>query len=163
MKTLVTILIAAFVTTPGFAQKKSVAKHTAKSVNAGMTYWNISRAKWTDNSGLHEAVVSGDLSKPGSVIYLKADSGAKVPWHWHTGPEIVYGDSGNFEVGMLKSGEKINITSGSYARMPGHMIHNATCISKDPCTLYIESPQAFDYHEVDENGKEIKPAAKPAK
>jgi quercetin dioxygenase-like cupin family protein len=161
MKLLTTIFLAVAFATFASAQMKMDHGTAAKSA-AGAKYWNANQAKWIDSKdipGLHEAIVSGDPAKGASIIYLKFDAGTKVPWHWHTGPEIIYGDAGDLQVGMLKSSETSHVTGGSYARMPGHMIHNAECVSKEPCTAYIESPQIFDYHPVDENGKEIKPAA----
>ena len=165
MKILATIFLAAALAAGVLSQEKSEMKmdHGAAAKSAaGAKYWNASQAKWTDSKdmpGLHSAVISGDPAKGASVIYLKFDPGTKVGWHWHTGPEIIYGDAGDLAVGMMKSSETSHVTGGSYARMPGHMIHKAECVSKDPCAAYIESPQIFDYHPVDENGKEIKPAA----
>lgn len=163
MKLLMTIALALAIATSAFAQKKSEMKMEHAP---GAKYWNASQAKWIDSKdipGLHQAVVSGDPAKGASVVYLKMDPGTKVGWHWHTGPEIVYGDSGDIEVGMFKSNETSHVTGGSYARMPGHMIHKAECVSKEPCAAYIESPQIFDYHPVDENGKEVKPSGMGAK
>lgn len=164
MRTFFAGLVCIALTAAACAQCVSMpaaAKTVAKNPSAGAKYWQGSQAKWIDSAampGLHEAVISGDPDKSASVVYLKLDPGAKVPLHWHTGPEILYGESGDFEVDMLKSGEKAHVGAAAYLRMPGHMIHKAQCISKEQCTLYLESPQVLDWHLVDENGKEIKPA-----
>jgi anti-sigma factor ChrR (cupin superfamily) len=165
VKTLLAILMCVALSAAACAQCASMpatsTKHAAKNAAAGATYWNTSQAKWIDSPampGLHEAVVTGDPDKSPSVIYLKLDPGTKIPLHWHTGPEILYGESGDFEVDMLKSGEKGRVAAASYLRMPGHMIHKAQCVSKEQCRFYLESPQALDWHFVDENGKEVKPA-----
>jgi len=139
---------------------KKVDEKPKASAAGGMKFWNTDQGKWSDSAaipGLHTMVVSGDPDTGPSVQYLKVDAGAKVPWHWHTPAEVVYGDGGTLEVRTLKGDHKMNITSGSSARMPGHMIHNASCVSQEPCTLYIESPGKFDYHQVDDKGKEVQP------
>lgn len=169
------VLIAAATLAAGQAKTAASEKPAAKASAAkapakGPVVWNTDQAKWidsTDMPGLHEAVVTGDPDKGASVVYLKFDSGVAIQWHWHPGAEIVYGDSGTTEVHMLHSDQVAKITSGSYAKLPAHMIHSAKCISKDPCMLYLESAVPLVTHMVDENGKEIPsktaPAAKPAK
>lgn len=159
--------MAAWVPAAALAQCASMpAKYKSGAKAGAAKSWNASQATWIDSKdmpGLHEAVVSGDPDKGASVVYLKLDPGTKVPLHWHTGPEILYGESGDFEVDMLKSGEKAHIGAAAYLRMPGHMIHKAECMSKKQCRLYLESPQVLDWHMTDENGKEINPpAAKPS-
>jgi len=144
----------------GMSQGKSAAKSVGEkpAAKSAAKYWNADQGKWADFPGipgLHDMAVSGDPSKGASVLYLKIDPQATIPLHWHSGPEILYGDSGTFEVAMFKSDQKAKVTSGSYAKLPAHMIHKAQCISKEPCMLYLESPQIFDFHIVDESGKEI--------
>src|SRR5438270_8807072 len=143
--------------------KKVDQKAKASAAANAMKFWNTDQGKWSDSAtipGLHSMVVSGDPDTGPSVQYLKVDPGVKIPWHWHTPAEVVYGDGGSLEIRTQKGDHKMNVTSGSYARMPGHMIHNATCVSKEPCTLYIESPAKFDMHAVDDKGKEIQPKEK---
>src|SRR5579859_3002133 len=133
--TVIAVIVAA---TLAIGQNKPVGKGSRKSALAkgGPVVWNAGQAKWADFPGLpgiHDAVVTGDPDKGASVLYLKIDPSAAIPWHWHSGPEIIYGDSGTFQAAMFKSDKTVNITSGSYARFPGHMIHKASCISTEPC------------------------------
>ena len=147
----------------GMSQSKPAAKSAAPKHRP--VVWNTEQGKWADFPGipgLHDMAVTGDPSKGASVLYLKVDPNATIPWHWHSGDEILYGDSGTLQAAMFKSDKTANVTSGSYARLPGHMIHKATCISKEPCMLYLESPQILDFHIVDENGKPV-PASSKAK
>ena len=145
-------------TAMAFAQAKPAAKAGAKpagkSTSAkGPVVWNADQGKWEDSKampGLHQMVVTGNPDKGASVIYLKLDPGTLIPWHWHPGAEVVFGDSGTTEVHMLHSDQSAKITSGSYAKMPGHMIHNAKCVSKEPCTFYLESAVPLVTHMVDE-------------
>ena len=147
----------------GQDDNKPEAKPATKAMAA--KYWNTDQGKWSDAgvAGIHAMPVSGDPAKGSSVQYLKFDPGTAVPWHWHSGVETLLGDSGTLEVHMWKSENPVKITSGSYAKMPGHMIHSAKCISNDPCTLYLETAGIFDMHMVDDKGNEIKPTAKGAK
>lgn len=160
---LLTIFLGLAIATSASAQMKMDHATAAKS---GPVVWNVDQAKWQDSTtmpGLHQAVISGDPDKGPSVVYLKFDPGTAIPWHWHPGAEMVYGDKGTTEVHMLHSDQVAKITSGSYAKMPGHMIHNAKCISQEPCTIYLESAVPLVTHIVDANGKEIKPAKPAAK
>ena len=143
------------------AQTKSSAKAAPKKP----TYFSSSEAKWTEMGGLsgaHFMVASGNPATGPSVQYIKADPGVSIPWHWHTPVESIYGDSGTLEVQMFKSNDVVKITSGSFAKMPSHMIHKATCTSKDACLFYVESSGVFDIHFVDENGKPVKSEGKSA-
>ena len=165
----IALLMASCLLAAAWAQEKEAAKAESKSAakpaSAGAKYWNSDQGKWSDSgmAGVHSMSVSGDPAKGPSVQYLKVDPGAAVGWHWHTPAETLMGDSGTLEVQMWKSENTVKITSGSYGKMPGHMIHKAKCISNEPCTLYLESSGIFDFHAVDDKGNEIKPAAKSAK
>ena len=150
-------------------QSKPAAKNGDKtstktaSAKAGPVVWNTDQGKWEDSKampGLHQAVITGDPEKGASVVYLKLDPGTQIPWHWHPGAEVVYGNTGTTEVHMLHSEQSAKITSGSYAKMPGHMIHNAKCVSKEPCTFYLESAVPLVTNVVDENGKPLMPKGK---
>jgi len=168
LKAMPLMMILAAVTAIG--QSKPAAKTSGKPAatksapaKGGPIVWNTDQAKWqdsTDMPGLHEAVVTGDPDKGPSVVFLKFDPGAAIPWHWHPGAEMVYGNSGTLEVRMLHSDQSAKLTSGSYAKMPAHMIHNAKCVSKEPCTLYLESAVPLVTTIVDENGKPVAPKAK---
>ena len=165
MKLLTTSVLTAALSLTAFAQNKSATKMQHEgAAKSGPVVWNTDQAKWSDSTtmpGLHQAVITGDPDKGPSVIYLKFDPGTAIPWHWHPGAETVYGDGGTTEVHMLHSDDVAKLTSGSYAKMPAHMIHNAKCVSQEPCTFYLESAVPLVTHIVDENGKEIRPA-KPA-
>jgi len=161
----VALLIASCLLAAAWAQEKDTAKPTAKPAAAGAKYWNTDQGKWSENPavpGAHFMVVSGDPAKGPSLQYVKFEPNAAIGFHWHTPAEVLMGDSGTMEVQMWKSENTIKITSGSYGRMPGHMIHKAKCISNEPCTFYLESPGVFDIHLVDEKGNELKPKSAKA-
>lgn len=140
------------------AVKSGGKKVPAAPAKKALTYWSTDEGKWEDSAsmpGLHQMVVSGDPEKGASVIYLKLDPSTTIGWHWHPGPEIVYGDAGTAQLETFKGEQKVKVTSGSYARLAGHTIHKASCISKEPCTLYLESPVPLITHMVDAKGKTI--------
>ena len=166
MRTIV-LLLATCLLAAAWAQEeaaKAEGKPAAKSAS-GAKYWNTDQGKWSENPvvpGAHFMVVSGDPSKGPSLQYVKFEPNAAIGFHWHTPAEVLMGDSGTMEVQMWKSENTIKITSGSYGRMPGHMIHKAKCISNEPCTFYLESPGVFDIHLVDDKGNELKPKSAKA-
>lgn len=100
------------------------------------------------------APVRGDPSKGPSVLLIKLASGCRVPWHWHTANEqlMIVSGTGTLE---MKDGKKLKLRAGTYALLPNHQVHQATCSSN--CVFFNSSDGVFDVHYVDQAGKEITP------
>jgi quercetin dioxygenase-like cupin family protein len=112
--------------------------------------------KFEANPALPDCVVgaaaNGDPASGPFVLVLKAKTGCRVPWHWHTSMEQVFIAGGNATLEM-KDMEPTKLSAGGYARMPGKHIHQMTCTNA--CTVFVTSDGAFDIHYVDKEGKEI--------
>ena len=104
--------------------------------------------------GMTGAVQSGDPGKGNATLLLKAQTGCKVPWHWHTPTEHVMIVSGSAKVEM-RGGNSATLGPGGYAMMPSKHVHQFTCTSA--CSAFVNSDGAFDIHYLDANGKEIPP------
>ena len=115
------------------------------------------------------SVENGDPSKGGSVILVKAASGCKVPWHWHTPTEQLMVVSGSGK-GEMKDGSPVMLHTGDFLSLPAKGVHQFTCLRA--CSFFLSNDGAFDIHYVDASGQEISPeealkqgaeAKKPAK
>ena len=101
------------------------------------------------------APLRGDPTKEAAVLYAKTSSGCRIPWHWHTANEqlMIATGSGTLE---MKDEKPLHLEPGAYAFLPGHHLHQFTCLTA--CTLFDISDGAFDSHYVNNAGNEI-PAA----
>ena len=113
------------------------------------------------------AVERGDPSKGPSVILAKFDPGCAAPFHWHTPSETVMIVSGSLQT-QMKDDKAFVAHHGDFIYMPPRHVHRATCLSSNPCLVFLTSDAAFDIHWVDGRGQEISlenamKAAKPAK
>jgi len=100
-------------------------------------------------------VLSGDPSKGGSLMLIKAATGCIVPWHWHTPTEKLMFVSGQGKGEMKAGGAPVMLHSGDYLSLPGKGVHQFTCVAA--CTFFLTSDGVFDIHYVDAAGKEISP------
>ncbi|HJY87356.1 MAG TPA: cupin domain-containing protein [Candidatus Acidoferrales bacterium] len=100
------------------------------------------------------AVERGDPSKGPAVLLNKFTPGCSVPWHWHTANGTIMITSGTVRFEMR--GEKPVLTRrGDYVFMPGHHVHQETCLGSVPCLLFIHTDGILDIHYVDKADKEI--------
>jgi quercetin dioxygenase-like cupin family protein len=110
------------------------------------------------------SVQRGDPTKGPATILIKATTGCKIPWHWHTATEGLIMVSGKAKVEM-KDAPTATMAPGDYAYLPGKHQHQFTCVAA--CTFFAVTEGAFDIHYVDKDGNEIPPAqalkASPAK
>jgi quercetin dioxygenase-like cupin family protein len=100
------------------------------------------------------AVLSGDPSKGGSIIFASIATGCTIPWHWHTPTEqvVISGGVGRIDVKGQKS---MTLRSGGYAMLPSKHIHQFHC--SQACQVFVYSDVAFDLHYVNAKGDEITP------
>ena len=122
-------------------------------------------AKFGPVPGLPGCIVvsprQGDPGKEAFVVLAKANTGCKIPWHWHTGKEQLMFVSGSAKVEMKEATS--TMSAGDYINLPAKHQHQFTCLAA--CKFFIESDRAFDVHYVDREGKEIpqEEALKPAR
>lgn len=100
------------------------------------------------------AVEKGDPMKEASILLIKATSGCKVPWHWHTANEQLMFVSGTGKVEM-KDAQPHALAKGDFVLLPGKHHHQFTCVNS--CLFFNSVEGAFDIHYVDKNGQEITP------
>jgi quercetin dioxygenase-like cupin family protein len=100
------------------------------------------------------AVEKGDPMKGASILLIKASSGCKIPWHWHTATEQLMFVSGTAKIEMQDS-QPHALKKGDFALLPGKHHHQFTCASS--CLFFNVIDGAFDIHYIDKSGNEIPP------
>ncbi len=98
------------------------------------------------------AVASGDPTKGGATLMIKAATGCVIPWHWHTVSEQLMFVAGSGKVEM-KEGAPVRLHSGDFISLPAKNVHQFTCAAA--CSFFLSTGGAFDIHYVDAGGKEI--------
>jgi hypothetical protein len=93
--------------------------------------------------GCQLAVLNGDPAKPGADVFLKLPGKSKVPAHKHTSVErivVVEGD-----LSLTYDGHKpLAVKRGTYHYGPAEAVHEAQCVSAQPCVLFISFEKPID-------------------
>ena len=89
------------------------------------------------------AVLQGDPAKPNTDLFFKLQGNTSVPNHWHHSAERMVLVSGKMEV-QYKGQEPAVISAGDYAYGPPEKPHTASCVSDEPCVLFIAWTKPVD-------------------
>jgi quercetin dioxygenase-like cupin family protein len=92
-------------------------------------------------AGCGIAVLHGDPAKPNVDILFRVPAKSEIPAHTHTSPERMVLVAGEMQV-AYDGQPAARLRPGSYAYGPAGRAHRATCVSDEPCVLFIafESP-----------------------
>jgi uncharacterized protein (TIGR02246 family) len=82
------------------------------------------------------AVLHGDPAASNADVFLKVPGKYEIPAHWHTSAERMTLVTGEMMV-TYQGQPASTLRVGNYAYGPAKLPHKATCISDDPCTLFI--------------------------
>lgn len=93
------------------------------------------------------AVLQGDPAKPNADVFFKMEGNTSVPQHWHNSAERMVLISGEMQV-EYESQDPVVLSSGDYAYGPPQKPHNASCISDEPCVLFIAFDEPVDAFQV---------------
>jgi hypothetical protein len=133
---LVTLALAAC------GQEQPVAqKAVAHSVSSAALEWGECPPIFP--AGCQIAVLNGDPTKPNSDIFLRVPGQYEIPAHSHTSAERMVLVTGELTV-TYEGQAPVTLSAGSYAFGPSKLAHKASCISADPCTLFIAFEQPVD-------------------
>ena len=107
-----------------------------------------SRLKWGGcpeglPKGCQLAVLNGDPAKPGADVFLKLPAKSKVASHKHTSVERIVLVEG--ELSLTYDGLKpLTLKRGTYHYGPAGAVHEASCLSAQPCVLFISFEKPVD-------------------
>jgi quercetin dioxygenase-like cupin family protein len=86
--------------------------------------------------GCQLAVLHGDPAQPNADVLLRVPGGYRIAPHTHTSAERMILLSGQLEVQYAGSAA-VTLDVGDYAYGPPGLAHEAKCLGKTPCTLFI--------------------------
>ena len=89
------------------------------------------------------AVLQGDPTKPNADVFFKMQGNTTVSNHWHHSAERMIMVSGEMEVNYEGQNPEV-LTAGTYAYGPPEKPHTASCISEEPCVLFIAFSKPVD-------------------
>ena len=95
------------------------------------------------------AVLQGNPAKPNTDLFFKMQGNTSVPNHWHHSAERMVLVSGTMEV-QYKGQEPATISTGDYAYGPPEKPHTASCVSEEPCVLFIAWNKPVDAFAVEQ-------------
>ena len=99
--------------------------------------------------GCQISVLNGSPDQPNADIFYKVMGGSVVPEHTHTSAERMVLVSGELEVDY--EGQQAEVmTEGDYGYGPPEKPHSASCISDEPCVLFIAFEEPIDAFPVNE-------------
>jgi len=89
------------------------------------------------------AVLQGDPAEPNADLFFKLQGNTKAPKHKHTSAERMVLISGEFHVDF-EGQNPVVMTAGTYAYGPAELPHTASCVSEEPCVLFIAFEEPVD-------------------
>ena len=89
------------------------------------------------------AILQGDPAKPNADIFFKMQGNTTVSNHWHHSAERMVLVSGEMEVNYDGQNPAV-LANGTYAYGPPEKPHSASCISEEPCVLFIAFSKPVD-------------------
>jgi quercetin dioxygenase-like cupin family protein len=93
--------------------------------------------------GCQIGVLNGDPAKPNVDIFFKVPGKSKIAAHKHTSAERMVLVQGQMTV-TYEGHEPVRLRRGSYAYGPAGLMHEAACLSAEPCVLFIAFEQPLD-------------------
>ena len=108
--------------------------------------WPAVDIKWSDNPAMKGAKIAVLWGNPKTGAYgaLKTiPGGGSLPLHTHSHDQKVISISGTILL-SIEAGPAKDLTSGSYAFIPGGLKHSAECKAEADCTYFEEQAGASD-------------------
>jgi quercetin dioxygenase-like cupin family protein len=87
-------------------------------------------------AGCQIAVLRGDPARPNADVLLRVPAGFRLPPHRHTSEERMVLTTGRLRVRYQGNPARV-LSAGTYAYGPAGLPHEAQCISRERCTLFI--------------------------
>jgi quercetin dioxygenase-like cupin family protein len=94
-------------------------------------------------TGCEIAVLHGDPSQNNADVFLRVQSGARLPPHTHTSAERMVLAAGELTV-RYDGHQAKTLRRGDYAFGPAGLPHEAQCLSQEACVLFIAFESAVD-------------------
>ena len=89
------------------------------------------------------SVLQGNPENPNADVFFKLQGNTSVPEHTHTSAERMILISGKLEVNYEGQQPEV-MTEGVYGYGPPEKKHSASCVSEEPCILFIAFEEPVD-------------------
>ena len=93
--------------------------------------------------GCQVGVLHGDPAKPNVDVFFKVPGKSRIAAHKHTSAERMVLVQGEMQV-TYEGHKPVTLKRGSYAYGPAELVHEAACLSTEPCVLFIAFEQPLD-------------------
>jgi quercetin dioxygenase-like cupin family protein len=93
--------------------------------------------------GCQIGVLHGDPAKPNADIFFKVPGKSRIAADKHTSAERMVLVQGEMQV-SYEGHKPVTLKRGSYAYGPAELVHEAVCLSAEPCVLFIAFEQPLD-------------------
>jgi quercetin dioxygenase-like cupin family protein len=133
--------LAALTMGTGQSQAGVSEKAFIRTPNDAAVLWGPCPAFLPKGCGL--AVLHGDPAKQNADVLLKVPGGSVLAHHKHTSPERIVMISGEMSV-RYDGQQSVRLRPGTYAYGPAGLAHEATCLSKESCVLFIAFVEPVD-------------------
>lgn len=94
-------------------------------------------------AGCEVTVLSGNIAKGASDVFLRTPGNYDLQQHWHHSTEHVVLVKGKFSV-TFEGGKQAMTSPGAYTHIPGGMPHTARCEGSEPCVIFIGFEKPVD-------------------
>lgn len=94
------------------------------------------------------AVLQGNQEEPNADVLFKLQGHTQAPNHIHTSAERMILISGEFHIDY-EGQHPVTMSAGTYAYGPAELPHTASCVSDEPCILFIAFEGPVDAIPVD--------------
>jgi quercetin dioxygenase-like cupin family protein len=93
--------------------------------------------------GCRIAVLQGNPEEPNADVFFRLPGNSTAPHHHHTSAERMVLVEGEMEVDY-DGQDPVRLQQGSYAYGPPLLAHTASCVSSEPCVLFIAFEEPVD-------------------
>ncbi|MDT7830428.1 cupin domain-containing protein [Pricia sp. S334] len=139
--TILAFFLIGTVTTVQGQDSETNEKAIVRSADNDKLEWGPCPAFMGD--GCNITVLHGNPEEPNADILFRMKGNTSVPRHWHNSPERMVLISGKMRVNY--DGQEAEVLqAGDYAYGPTERPHTATCLSDDPCVLFIAFEDPID-------------------
>lgn len=135
MKTLLVLLLSFS------ALAQTAERPISKTINDKTISWGPCPEIFP--KGCEIGVLQGDPKNKNTDIFFRVPGNYDIPPHTHTSAEHMILVSGSMEV-KYKGEKPITLVQGSFAYGPALLPHQAKCISKESCVLFISFDDPVD-------------------
>ena len=138
------------IVTSAVAVEPAAEKALTRTASDAQLEWGACPAFLPAGCGI--AVLHGDPAKDNADVFFKIPGKSTLPLHWHSSAERIILVGGELQL-AYDGQDGVTLKPGTYAYGPAKLAHSGTCVSAEPCILFIAFETAVDAVPVESTGK----------